>query len=156
MTVNGLPLHPLLVHIIVVGMPLTALAVILHAVWPVARRRLGIITPLAALAVLIFVPITQQAGQALLRSLPGLNVREHMERGEALLPWSIVLLVVAVAVWLWHGPVLASVRERISGRGATVVTVVLIVAALVVGIGSVYQVVLTGDSGARAVWGSGS
>ena len=38
----------------------------------------------------------------------------------------------------------------------TIITVVLIVAAVVVAVGSTYQVVLTGDSGARSVWGSGS
>ena len=47
--VNGLPLHVLLVHFIVVGVPLAALLTVLSALWPAARRRLGIITPLVAL-----------------------------------------------------------------------------------------------------------
>ncbi len=153
MTVNGLPLHPLLVHVIVIGMPLTALALLLHAVWPVARRRLGIVTPLAAVVVLIFVPITQQAGEALEASLPGIDVREHQERGELLLPWAIAMLVVAIAVWLWHGPLLTDARGRLTGRAPTVITVVLAVLAVLVAVGSTYQVVITGDSGARAVWG---
>lgn len=154
MTVNGLPLHPLLVHVIVVGMPLTALALLLHALWPVARRRLGIVTPIAAAVVLIFVPITQQAGEALERSLPGIDVREHQERGELLLPWAIALLVVAVAVWLWHGPLLTETRTRLTRSRSSLVTVVLAVLAVAVAVGSTYQVILTGDSGARAVWGS--
>lgn len=155
MTVNGLPLHPLLVHAVVIGLPLAALALILHAIWPAARARLGIVTPLAALVVLIFVPITQKAGEALMASLPGLNVREHQERGEALLPWSIALFVVSLAVWAFHGPIMTALQHNGEVKQKTLITVILIVASLAVGIGSVVQVVLTGDSGARAVWGQG-
>ena len=155
MTVNGLPLHPLLVHAVVVGLPLAALALVLHAIWPAARARLGIVTPLAALVVLIFVPITQKAGEALKASLPGLNVSEHQERGEALLPWSIALLVVSLAVWAFHGPLTTVLQRNGEVKHQTLITVILIVASLAVAIGSVVQVVLTGDSGARAVWGQG-
>lgn len=155
MTVNGLPLHPLLVHAIVVGLPLAALALVLHAIWPAARARLGIVTPLAALVVLIFVPITQKAGEVLLASLPGLNLSEHQERGEALLPWSIALFVISLAVWAFHGPMMTVLQRNGEVKQKTLITVILIVASLAVAIGSVVQVVLTGDSGARAVWGQG-
>ena len=40
-TFNGLPLHILLNHFIVVLGPLTAILAILCVVWPAARRRLG-------------------------------------------------------------------------------------------------------------------
>ena len=63
--VGGLPLHPLIVHVIVVLVPLTALAIILGTLWPAARRRLGIVTSLAALVLVILVPITVAAGQSL-------------------------------------------------------------------------------------------
>ena len=63
--IAGLPLHPLLVHAVVVLTPLTALALVLGSVWPAARRRLGIVTPLAALLLIVLVPITVAAGEAL-------------------------------------------------------------------------------------------
>ena len=44
---NGLPIHILLVHAVVVLVPLAALLTMLSAVWPAARRRIGIITPLS-------------------------------------------------------------------------------------------------------------
>ena len=46
--VGGLPLHPLIVHAVVVLLPLTVLAVLLGTFWPAARRRLGIVTALVA------------------------------------------------------------------------------------------------------------
>jgi hypothetical protein len=39
-TFQGLPIHPMLVHFIVVLAPLTAFLAILCAVWPAARQRL--------------------------------------------------------------------------------------------------------------------
>ena len=50
---NGLPLHILIVHAVVVGIPLAALLTVLSAVWPAARRRLGIVTPIVALFALV-------------------------------------------------------------------------------------------------------
>ena len=52
-TLFGLPAHPLIVHATVVLVPLGALLVLLHAVWPAARRRLGVVTPLVALVGLV-------------------------------------------------------------------------------------------------------
>jgi hypothetical protein len=59
---NGLPVHILLVHLVVVLVPATALCLLLTAFWPAARRRLGFVTPLLALLALIAVPFTRAAG----------------------------------------------------------------------------------------------
>ena len=64
-TFDDLPLHPLLVHATVILVPLTALALLLAAFWPAARRRLGFVVPLAALVMVALVPTTQAAGEAL-------------------------------------------------------------------------------------------
>ena len=50
---QGLPTHILLVHAVIVLVPIAALLTVLSAVWPAARRRLGIITPLVGLVALI-------------------------------------------------------------------------------------------------------
>jgi hypothetical protein len=156
--IAGLPLHPLLVHAIVVLTPLTALALVLGSVWPAARRRLGTVTPLAALLLVALVPITVAAGEALrdiVGPLPA--VQTHEGYGRMLLPWVIGMLVVAAAQWAWF----RWGQPRATGAAGTavpssprarIVTVVLAVLAIAVAAGTVVTVVLIGDSGARAVW----
>jgi len=151
--VAGLPLHPLIVHAVVVLTPLTVLALLLGAFWPAARRRLGVVTALGALVVLVLVPITVAAGQSLAERIgPVPAVERHEELGEMLLPWAIALFVVAAAQWAWFRFGEARMRRRSPG-GAVAVRIGLAVASVVVGVGTMVMIVLIGDSGARAVWG---
>jgi hypothetical protein len=153
MDVAGLPLHPLIVHAVVVLTPLTVLALLLGTFWPAARRRLGIVTPLAALVVLVLVPITVNAGLALAELIgPVPAVERHRRLGEMLLPWAIALFAVAAAQWAWYRWGDARVRERSPGT-ARVTAIVIGAASVVVGVGATAMLVLIGDSGARAVWG---
>ena len=177
--VNGLPAHVLLVHLVVVLVPVAAVMVVLSAAWPAARRRLGIATPLVALASTVVVPVTTDAGEWLERRVPDDPlVAAHAELGDELLPWTIGLLVIAVVVWALHrfGPVGAvkSTVDEPAGRTeqaassetatatetatraragwVTAVTVALLVGGLAAAGGSVYQVYRIGDSGAKAAW----
>jgi len=158
MSFDGLPAHPLLVHAVVVLLPLTALAVVLHTLWPAARRRLGVVTPLAALVVLVLVPITTRAGEDLAASLGAASsplVRRHEELADRILPWTVALLVVAVAEWWWGGPgrgVLVSADGSASVVRRTL-HVALAIVALVVAVGATIALVRAGDAGARATWG---
>ena len=43
--INGLPAHALLVHLVVVLLPLTALAAVAVSVWPAAQRKLTFLVP---------------------------------------------------------------------------------------------------------------
>ena len=152
--VGGLPLHPLLVHAVLVLLPLTVLAVALAHVWPGARRRLGLVTPLAALGVLMLVPITQRAGEQLLVAVGPIPAAEtHAHYARMLLPWAVGLFVVAVAQWVWF----RSYAERVGKArpGARRLVWWLLGAAIAgVGGGILVMIVLIGDTGARAVWGS--
>lgn len=149
-TIGGLPLHPLLVHGVVVLLPLAAVAAILHAAWPAARRRLGIVTPGLATVALILVPITVKAGESLAAAV-GMNpkIQRHQDLGETLLPWAIALFVVAGALWVWYR---FGESRQPSARTRLIVNSALLVAALVAGVGSIVDVVMIGDAGARAVW----
>ena len=143
-TINGLPAHALLVHAVVVLLPLAALAVVLHVVWPEARRRLGIVTPLLCLVVLVLVPITTDAGESLEEALGGSNplVDRHAELADQLLPWTIALAIVGVGQWVigrWS-PLGLMVRVPVG-----VVSVAVAVVATVV-------LVRAADAGAQAVW----
>ena len=61
--INGLPAHALLVHLIVVLAPLTAVLAIISAVWPAARRRLVWLVLALALIVMVTTPLTTEAGE---------------------------------------------------------------------------------------------
>lgn len=151
--IGGLPLHPLVVHAVLVLTPLTVLALVLGAVWPAARRRLGLVTVLGALVVLVLVPVTVAAGQSLAASLgPIPAVAHHQGLAEQLLPWAIALFVAAVAQWAWFRWGEPRVRRDSPGV-ARWVGIGLAAASVVIGVGTVWLIVLIGESGARAVWG---
>jgi hypothetical protein len=98
--ISGLPAHALLVHVVVVLVPVAAVMVICSAVWPAARARLGVGTPIAALLALIAVPITTHAGEWLeARVAPTPLVRRHANLGHTLLPWVIAMFVLSAALW---------------------------------------------------------
>lgn len=143
--IAGLPLHPLLVHAVVVLVPLTALALVLGALVPSARKRLGIVTPLGALLVLALVPVTMLAGEALAQRVGPLPaVVHHAELGRLLWPWTLTMFIVASVQWGWYR------RATPPGRTARAIIAVL---AVVAGVGGTVMVVLIGEAGARAVWG---
>lgn len=150
--INGLPAHVLLLHVVVVLIPLAALLATLGALWPAIRRRLGIITPLTALAGLIFVPLTTSAGEWLRDRVPSSDlVRRHAELGDGLLVWAALLFALAAGIWLldlsakrgWQLP--AALLSRATRTVASALLVVVAVAAVV-------QVYRIGDSGAKAAW----
>ncbi|WGL52997.1 hypothetical protein P5P86_04040 [Nocardioides sp. BP30] len=141
MTIHGLPAHPLLVHAVVVLLPLAALAVVLHVLWPAARRRLGAITPLLGLAMVVLVPITMHAGTDLAKRFgPNPLIERHEHLAHQLPPWTVALFVVTVVVWAWRTP----------PRWAHAV---LAVATVVVALGVTVTLLRVGDAGARATWG---
>ncbi|GGQ67233.1 DUF2231 domain-containing protein [Kitasatospora griseola] len=145
-TIDGLPAHILLVHLVVVVVPLTALALIVCALSPTVARRAGLLLPLLAFVTLVSVPLTTDAGEWLEQKVESTAlVREHTELGDGLLPWAAGLFLLAVLVWWFTRR--ASTR-RISGAvriGATVLCAVVAVGAVV----DVYRI---GDSGAKAAW----
>ncbi len=155
MELNGVPLHPLVVHAVVVLGPLAALAGLAYAAVP--RWRWLLRWPLVVLAVVTAAAtvLAAQAGSALLDLRPELEplVEEHEEYGELLRTVSLGYVVVsAAAAWTLGGAsALASGRGARESRGVlgTITAVLLAVAA----IGLLVMLFLAGDSGARAVWG---
>lgn len=149
---NGLPVHILIVHLVVVLVPATALAVLAAAVWPAARRWLGVVPPVFALALVILVPITTNAGawlQARVGDAPLIAV--HASLGNTLLPWVIALAVVAVLQWAWFR--LLAPRTAPDARLLRrLIWAACVVAVLVTAVGATVVVVQIGESGARALW----
>jgi hypothetical protein len=156
MEINGLPFHALVLHAAVVLAPLSVGLAVVFALVP--RWRYLTRWPTAALtgAALVSVWLSRISGQAFLDSRPGLApaVAVHAERGEQLsLLMSLFTVVVAVAAWGLGG------RSRFaSGAGdrrapVAVLEKVLPAAVVVTALLVLVWTILTGDAGARAVWG---
>ncbi|MEU0546718.1 DUF2231 domain-containing protein [Micromonospora sp. NPDC005979] len=149
-TVNGLPLHPLVVHVVVVLLPLAAIGVAALAVKPSWRGRYGaLVVVIAALATLA-VPLASSTGEDLEHRVGDPGV--HAQLGDTLIWFAIPLLVAAVAlVWLHR----RTSRPAGNPSGSTgKVTVVVAALAVVVAAANLVQVYRVGDSGAKAVWGN--
>ena len=153
--INGLPAHVLLIHVLVVLGPLGALFTVLSAVWPKARRKLGIISPATCAIVLVATPITQNAGEWLEHKLEqnGENkaIAKHADLGDTFLWFAIGLFVVSAAVW-WVGSTATLTRSKQRTALPVWVGYAVAVLAVVVSVLVVWQLYRIGDSGAHASW----
>jgi uncharacterized membrane protein len=144
-TINGLPIHPLIVHAIVVLLPLSILGVLALVVRPAWRARYGILVAACAAVATLLIPVATASGDQFEKHVgdPG----NHAKLGDQLLWFAIPLLVVAVAlVLVERGITDRLVRPPVAG---VVVSAVAVVAAVAAGV----QVYRVGESGARAAWG---
>ncbi|GAA3455138.1 DUF2231 domain-containing protein [Dactylosporangium matsuzakiense] len=153
-TFNGLPAHVLLVHGIVVLLPLSALLLVLTAVWPAARQRLAGPNAILAGLVVLMVPVTTDAGEWLEQRMPGTPLlHTHAELGDTAIFYAIPIAALALVVW-WRG------REAGGSAGrrtflaplSSAVTAVVAVLALAAAVAGVYGIYRIGDSGAKAAW----
>jgi hypothetical protein len=156
MEIGGLPLHPLVVHAAVVLTPLAVLAVVAFALWPRHRWLTRWPTVALTLAAAGSVVVARQSGQALVEARPELErlVTEHQDRANVLVPLMLGLLViVAVGAWSLGGP--SALASGAGARESRVAALDKVLPALLVlaGLAVLVMVVLTGDSGSRAVWG---
>jgi hypothetical protein len=149
-TLFGLPAHALLNHTIVVLAPLLALLEVLCALWPAARRRLVWLNLALAATVVVLTPLTVSAGEWLYDQTSEHSpiLETHEERAQWAIYFAIGLLVVAFV---------QAVQHRIESRSAEPKKALALIAAiLAVGVGgwATVGVVLIGDAGAQAVWGT--
>lgn len=142
MDVFGLPLHPLVVHGAVVLIPLAALGAlaVLASGW--VRTRYGWLTVLIAVAGAGSAVVARLSGQVLAETRGGGPVfAAHMMWGQ-LAPFPAVALALFLPAAL-----LVEKRSRPGWWALVALTGIAALSALVL-------VVLTGHSGATAVWGS--
>jgi hypothetical protein len=157
MTFNGLPLHPLIVHVVVVFAPLAGLSGILYAVLPSWRWWLRWPFVVSAVIAAGAGVLAAQSGYSLehMRQLQQLaSVRTHQHRG-SMLRWLMLAFLVptGLAAWLLGGssPVTSGWGSRDGRTGVVAVGIQVLVVASSIFL--LYWVFLTGDSGARAIWG---
>ncbi len=163
---SGLPLHPLIVHAVVVLVPAAAIGSVIVAVWPAVRRRWGwpvvVLTALAAVSV----PLATNTGEGLEHNLPRTPAMAfHADLGDQLLVFVGPLFVVVLGLVVLdnlrrrsaevaraEGPGTMA-RPSVSGGPARAALLVLAVLTVLLAAVSMVQVVRIGDSGARAAWG---
>jgi uncharacterized membrane protein len=147
-TLGGIPIHPLVVHAVVVLIPLAALGVIAISVIPRWRGRFGVLVVAAAAVATALVPVATQSGENLEESVAeSAQLERHAELGDTMIWGAIPLLVMAAALW-WLGR--QSGKDQPPPRWLAIIVPVL--GVVVAGVALV-QVVLIGHSGAKSVWG---
>lgn len=135
----GLPIHPLVVHFVVVLVPLAALGLVVQVAVPRLRERyLGLTLVLLAGGV-VAAFLAEKSGE-------GLAEREGFPDPHALLghfvPWVSLALLVVATVWWWL------LRRAEAPWSRTLAVLVVVVALAAAGLG-----VVVGHSGAEAHWG---
>ena len=161
-TIFGLPVHPLIVHGVVVLLPLAALGVIAISLVPSWRRRYGVLVVLLAAAATAAVPVATRSGRELAERVG--EPERHADLGSMVIWYAVpMLLLVGALVWLDRRQAppargyAASGAARDSGttvRTSTQSRLVLVVAglAIVAAVGAATLTVLTGHAGSEVHW----
>ena len=149
MEVIGLPLHPLVVHAVVVLVPLAALGGLAISALTALRIRYGWLVVAGAFAGLVTNIVAQVSGTSFAATFPqhSPQMTRHFDLGNDLLIWTILLfvgtLVQMVGQWMVDHD---NPRGRIARLSGIVITVVCALVATV-------QTIRIGHAGAVAVWG---
>ena len=149
--INGLPVHPLVIHAAVVLVPLSALLGVLFVI-PRTRAWARIPLLLVSLGAAASVYVSRESGEALRENLnlednselPAASLIDvHEDRAYVLFIATLIFAAIAVAAF-----VLSRSATSYSGPLAAVVSVLLILGAL----GVAYQTYRVGEIGSKAVW----
>lgn len=149
MEILGLPLHPLIVHLTVILVPVAALGGLIVAALKWARVRYGWLVVAASAGGLAATVVTQLSGtdfaETFQRHTP--QMERHFDLGNDLLPWTIVLFIGTAAVMA--GQLLLTADRRIGN----LILLAGMALTAVGGVASLIQVARIGHAGATAVWG---
>ena len=144
--VNGIPVHPLVVHAAVVLVPLTALGLIAMAIWPRFAARYGWLVVGSALSATLASFAAKQSGEAL-EDRVGEPAFDHADLGETMPIVAGVMLIAVVVLWLIDRN--APTDGSTGRRGLRTVAAVV---GVIIALGNLYWVFQVGDSGAKSVW----
>lgn len=141
-TITGLPIHPLVVHAVIVLLPLACLGAVLVAAKPSWNRSWGWVVLACSFIALGSAFVAKESGEKL-ESRVG-RPWNHAEWGERL-PIAAFGLFVLLAVLWWF--------DRKQRDGRTVLTKVVAVLVVLAAAVTLVLTVKVGHSGATAVWG---
>lgn len=159
MEIAGLPLHPLAVHAALVFVPITMVASVVVCFWPAARRRYGSLTWGVGVVTVVAVAVATASGDSLRDTMAATPpiINDHELYGSSLIYPCIAVIVglglLLVSDWLRgradDEPDPPVIHAR--ARALRLLGIVIVVMAAAMGL---TLVVLTGHSGATAVWGA--
>lgn len=167
-TIAGLPVHVLIIHVVVVIGPIAALTAIAYAVRPAWRARLRM--PLSVLAVVTGLAglVAGESGEALERRVSAANkgdaaamavLHAHTEAGDVAKVVCLAFMLVTLAlIWTLVRP--GAPESEVAARGAGSarsvargpVALVAAAALVLMSLGTIYSVTVTGHTGAKAAW----
>jgi uncharacterized membrane protein len=154
-TIHGIPAHPLVVHAAVVLVPLGVLFAAAYALWP--RRRWQTRTPAAVLAIAaaLSVQLATMTGDQLQHRLHEDTALIHThERYAGYLQAAMWVLAALVVVAWWALPHENPLPDKDHRSGVRAIAWPLTVLIPIASLAVLGLVVMTGDAGARAVWGT--
>lgn len=154
---GGLPLHPLVVHAVVIFLIAASVGAIALAVRPAWRHKYGYLLGIVSCAGVVTTYVAVQSG-LVLTEVPGLGRDAHREAGQLLMwltiPWAfVVVLMVTLDRW-WmvdknkHGTLYRKAHLTQPWWLLGLCTVAAIASAIVM-----FQTAIVGHSGAEATWG---
>lgn len=159
MEINGLPMHPLIVHLAVVFVPLAAIIGAVYAVvprWRWATRWPMVVSSVVATASVGYAWLSGRhyRDELVAAGASELRFQDHAEHADVLFWVTVTFLACAlIAAWALGGP-----SALVSGLGArrnhapviewTTVVMVVILAVLMVA-----MTITTGEAGARLIHG---
>lgn len=145
----GLPAHPLLVHLPLVLVPVSAVFAIIALVVRRHRRRLVWCAALLSGVALVSAQLAIASGEALDARVKRTDlVRRHTAAGDNVRIFAFILFVALLVLAVLP-------RSRWGGAGARrqhVATVAACFAVAAAAVASVVTIVVVGHSGAKAVW----
>ena len=115
--VNGLPVHPLVVHAVVVLLPLACLGTIAIAVRPVWRERYGVLVVACAAIATALIPVATSSSEALEERVGGPGARGD-GRHAALFAFPLLVLAAAL-VWIDRRRRTGHDSSRFEARGSS-------------------------------------
>lgn len=142
-TVNGLPVHPLIVHAAIVLVPLAAVGAVLVACRSAWDRRFGVVVVLVALVAAGASVLAKESGEHLARTL-GLP-EPHAQLGNRMPLIAGALFAAVLLLWLFD-------RGVPGNRRRPWWLVLLAILTVVVAVLAVWWTWRTGESGAATVW----
>ena len=142
-SINGVPIHALIVHVAIVLIPLSAIGAILIAARPKALRLFGAATVIGAGVGAVASVISKTSGQNLSQRVGW--PQEHVDYGNISPIAAVAFLLLLVVFWL-------IARGVPLNRNRPLWLKVFGAALILAAIGITYLTVLTGFSGASATW----
>lgn len=157
MEINGLPMHPLIVHLAVVFVPLAAIVGAVYATVP--RWRWSTRWPMVVASVVAAVSVVyawfsgrHYRDELVAGGASDLRFQDHAEHADVLLWVTLVFLALALlAAWALGGPSALASGRGARGNHAPVIEWTTIILLLTMAVLMLTMTVTTGEAGARLI-----